>query len=230
MLDSGFMRGNYLRRLPLYLLIDCSSSMNGDRIEAVNRGVELLYSALMSEAQAVETVFISVICFADSAEQEELIPISEFVPPLLESGGECALGAGLHLLVDSLQEDLYENTESRKGDYRPMAFVLLGSTPSDDWRSELDQLKRLSTRQQPTIVVLACTDEVDISVLSALTPFAYRLRSVNAENIPSFFRWLSASVISNSNTIAEQGGVRTAFTLPSDLEGSVVAATSSPTR
>ena len=47
-----------MRRLPVYLLLDCSGSMNGEPIEAVRNGVQVMISSLRQDPQAIETAFI----------------------------------------------------------------------------------------------------------------------------------------------------------------------------
>ena len=62
------------RRLPIYLLLDCSGSMTGEPIEATRQGVRALLSDLRSDPQALETAYLSVITFASSAQQVCLLP------------------------------------------------------------------------------------------------------------------------------------------------------------
>jgi uncharacterized protein YegL len=65
------------RRLPVYLLLDCSESMVGDGIDAVNAGMRQLLLDLHSDPHALETVWISIITFAGSATQ--ILPLSEMI-------------------------------------------------------------------------------------------------------------------------------------------------------
>ena len=55
------------RRLPVYLLLDVSGSMTGEPITAVQNGVQTMVSALMGDPQALESAYISVITFSNSA-------------------------------------------------------------------------------------------------------------------------------------------------------------------
>src|SRR4028119_2286837 len=56
-LDAG------MRRLPVYLVLDCSGSMTGEPMEAVRQGMKTLLGELKSDPQALETVYLSVITF-----------------------------------------------------------------------------------------------------------------------------------------------------------------------
>ena len=42
---------DFIRRLPVYLLLDCSGSMHGERIEAVKQGIKSLVKGRSSGAR-----------------------------------------------------------------------------------------------------------------------------------------------------------------------------------
>jgi len=84
---------DYIRRLPVYLLLDCSGSMAGEPIEAVKQGIKALVSELKGDPQALETACLSVITFDSSARQ--ITPLTElmlFREPQLAAGGATAYG------------------------------------------------------------------------------------------------------------------------------------------
>ena len=81
----------FSRRLPVYLLLDVSGSMQGDPIEAVRHGVRALISELRGDPQALETAYLSVITFNSSARQ--VTPLTElmlFKETQLYAGGATA--------------------------------------------------------------------------------------------------------------------------------------------
>src|SRR4051812_37211576 len=76
------------RRLPVYLVLDCSGSMSGEPIEAVRQGVKALLSDLRGDPQALETAYLSVITFSSGAQQ--VCPLTElmtFQEPNLDASG-----------------------------------------------------------------------------------------------------------------------------------------------
>ena len=52
-----------MRKLPVYLLLDCSGSMFGEPIEAVKNGVQVLVSTLRQDPYALETAHLGIITF-----------------------------------------------------------------------------------------------------------------------------------------------------------------------
>ncbi len=57
------------RRLPVYLVLDTSYSMEGEAIEAVRMGLRALLSDLQGDPHALETCWLSVITFDETAKQ-----------------------------------------------------------------------------------------------------------------------------------------------------------------
>src|SRR3712207_876316 len=132
---------SYYRRLPVYLLIDCSESMAGEGFIAVNQGLAAMIGQLRSNPMALETAFISLITFASSAQQVvPLTDILKFQMPRLKMGSGTALGAGLRLWLQSMDRELVKTTAQQKGDYKPICFLLTDGEPTDDWESTADQI------------------------------------------------------------------------------------------
>ena len=77
------------RRLPIYLLLDCSGSMAGAPIQAVQRGVEMFAREVRQDHYAAATVHVGIITFASTAQMvtNGLVPIGQFQPPQLSAGG-----------------------------------------------------------------------------------------------------------------------------------------------
>ena len=93
---------DFVRRLPVYLLLDCSGSMHGERIEAVKQGVRSLISELKNDPQALETAYVSVITFSSTAKQEvALTELMLFKEPELKASGATMFGRALDLLMDT---------------------------------------------------------------------------------------------------------------------------------
>ena len=93
------------RRLPVYLLLDCSGSMAGEPIAALQIGLNALVNELRDDPYALETVWLSVLTFASTADQAvHLTDINEFSQPTLEAGGTTALGEALTLLSERIAD------------------------------------------------------------------------------------------------------------------------------
>ena len=208
------------RRMPVYLLLDVSGSMAGAPVQAVEQGVQLLQNELLNQPTAVETVHLSVITFASSANQ--VVPLSAlttFTPPSLSAGGGTSLGAALKLLGQCLDREITANTPQKKGDYKPLVFLLTDGQPTDNWQPELSALNARTSKKAGTIIALGCGDSVDVNVLQQITPNVLLMSNVTPENLRNFFKWVSQSVTTASQKAAAASGGDTGATLPPPPSG-----------
>jgi uncharacterized protein YegL len=195
------------RRLPVYLLLDISGSMAGAPLQAVNQGVALLYNELMNTPQAVETCWISVITFESQAQQ--VVPLTEltkFQPPHLQDGGSTSMGAALDLLGQAIDREIFDNSGEKKGDYKPLIFLLTDGEPTDDWRSALQRLRNRTQKKPATIIALGCGSGANTTILQQIADITFRLEDTHPDAIASFFKWVSQSVKTASVSASGGGG------------------------
>ena len=136
---------DFTRRLPVYLLLDCSGSMVGEPMEAVRQGVKALLSELRGDPQALETAWLSVITFASRARQ--IIPLTELIlfrEPELNAGGATALGGALRVLIECVRTEVRRASPAQKGDWRPLVFILTDGAPTDveEFRLAAEQTRK----------------------------------------------------------------------------------------
>jgi len=187
------------RRLPVYLLLDCSESMGGPAIEAVARGVDSLVGTLRGNPQALETAYLSVITFAREARQ--VVPLTEllrFQAPRLTVRTGTALGAALRLLPECLRREVVKSTPTTKGDYKPLVFLLTDGQPTDDWEPAAAALRAANSPRIANIYAIGCGPDVDTDVLRQVTDIVLTMPDLNPDAFRKFFVWLSASVQSAS--------------------------------
>jgi uncharacterized protein YegL len=195
-----------LRRLPVYLILDCSESMAGPAIEEVERGVRTLVAELCSNPLALESAYLSVITFAREAKQ--VVPLTElfqFQPPKLSVRTGTNLGAALKLLLECLKRDIVKTTSTTKGDYRPLVFLLTDGQPTDNYGPAVAALRAANNPRIANIYAIGCGPDVDTAVLREITDIVMRLPDATPEAIRKFFVWLSASVQTASTRIGEPG-------------------------
>lgn len=206
------------RRLPVFLLLDVSASMCGAPIMAVNEGIKLLHDQLMETPTAVETVWVSVITFGTKAILRlPLTPLTSFDHFELEAGGTTSLGAAFNILEQSLDNEVRAGSDTEKGDWRPLVYLLTDGDPTDDWEAIVQRVKDRSEKKVGSIIALACGEDVDINTLKMITDTVVRMENVNVDYLKSFFKWVSQSV-SGASVSAEAAG-KTAEKLPPLPEG-----------
>lgn len=211
---------DYIRRLPVYLLLDCSGSMMGEPIEAVRQGVKALLSELKGDPQALETAYLSVITFDSSARQvAPLTELMQFQEPELKASGATALGGALKLLMECVDREVRKSSETQKGDWRPLVFILTDGSPTDV-EAFGQAAQRLKDMKAANIVACAAGSRADTAYLRRITENVLMMNTLSAGDMARFFAWVSGSIkMSSKSQDVRPGG---AAELPPPPEGFVI--------
>jgi uncharacterized protein YegL len=202
---------NYERRLPIYLLLDCSESMAGEAFNAMKKGLEAMIKELRTDPMALDLAALSVITFASSARQ--LMPLTElarFNIPTLRLGSGTALGAALDLLEKSINQDVRKTSKDFKGDYKPIVFILTDGEPTDKWEKTADRINNNISGKTANIICIGCGPDADIEKLRRITGTVVAMKDLDEDSFSKFFKWVSASVSTASQGLEVAGdqGVR----------------------
>ena len=190
------------RRLPIYLILDCSGSMSGEPIEATRQGVRALLADLRSDPQALETAYLSVITFNSSAQQ--LCPLTEllsFQEPTLDANGSTALGEALKLLEKCLDHEVIKATSTQRGDWKPLVFLITDGQPTDSWEAAADRIK---AKRMGNIIACAAGSGADSGLLKRVTEIVVELNNLQPDTLRAFFKWVSSSIKTTSQNVAQQ--------------------------
>lgn len=190
------------RRLPVYLVLDCSESMAGGAIEAVARGVQTLLVELRKNPLALETAFLSAITFSRDARQ--VVPLTElmgFQLPKLSVRTGTAMGGALRLLTECIQREVVKTSSTQKGDYRPLVFLFTDGQPTDEWESVADQVKTGTKPRIANVYAIGCGPDVDTDILQRITEIVLLMTDISNEAWQKVFVWLSASVDTTSRAL-----------------------------
>ena len=209
---------DYIRRLPVYLLLDCSGSMSGEPIEAVKQGIKALLTELKGDPQALETACLSVITFNSTARQ--ISPLTElmlFKEPELTAGGATALGGALHVLADCIRTEVRTSTATQKGDWKPLVFLLTDGAPTDNLDEGIEALKSVSTGN---IIACAAGANANTNTLRKITNNVLMMNNLTAGDLAAFFAWVSGSIKAASKSIDAKPGE--AIQLPPPPQGFVI--------
>ena len=201
-----------MRRLPIYLLLDCSGSMMGEPITAVQTGLQNLVATLRQDPYALETAYISVITFDSEARQTvPLTELSQFNPPTLSATGTTAMGAALKLLAERIEAEVTKTTADTKGDWKPVVFLMTDGSPTDNLTVGIDALKKVKVG---TFVTCAAGPGAETKELSRITETVVRLDTADSNTIKAFFKWVSASISTSSQKVENNKEVQGLSDLP----------------
>jgi len=191
------------RRLPVYLLLDCSGSMGGDPIEALRVGMQTIIDELKSDPQALQTAWLSVITFDSSARQVvPLVEIGNFMVPAIDATGTTALGQAFNVLSNCLDKEVKKHTATQKGDYKPLVFVLTDGEPTDEWRSPATALKK---KHSMTVISCGAGAQANESNLKQFSEIVVMLSQASPGQIKAYFNFLTQSIKNVSQSVNTKG-------------------------
>jgi len=189
------------RRLPVYIVLDCSGSMSGEPIEAVRNGMRTLVAELKGDPQALETVYLSVITFDSSARQ--VVPLTEiglFQEPMLDANGGTDLGGALTILSGCIDTEVHKSSATDKGDWKPLVFLMTDGFPGPGWEGPADAIK---AKRFGTIIACAAGPGADTTCLKRITEVVITLTDLQPDSMKQFFKWVSSSVRTTSSGITK---------------------------
>lgn len=207
---------DYTRRLPVYLLLDCSGSMMGEPIEAVRQGVKALLSELKGDPQALETAYLSVITFDSAARQvAPLTELMQFQKPQIKASGATALGGALNVLIDCVNTEVRKASPTQKGDWRPLVFILTDGSPTDveTFGQAVQAVKDLKVA---SIVACAAGAKADTACLKRITDNVLMMNTLSAGDLARFFAWVSGSIKMSSKGMDAKPGAPNQLPPPPD--------------
>ena len=192
-----------MRRLPVYILIETSGGMRGEKIVAVNNGLQVLISKLRQDPFALESVAISIITF--DREPKQILPLVDLeslqVPIIdIAESSPPFTGKALLYLNQQLNIEIKRGTTEQKGDWRPLLFILTRGTPADkqDFREVIPKIK---AQNFATIVACSVGSHSSETELKELTDNIVHLDTADSSTLMSFFKWVSASIGTGNKTV-----------------------------
>lgn len=201
MADKLKIPGGALANRPLHFfwMVDCSSSMSGDKIGAVNHAIQECIEPMREEAAGNPNaqLYIRTLKFASGTSwvTAEPVPIEEFAWEDVEANGITDLGKAFELLAGQLS---MPPMPARA--LPPVIVLLTDGYPTDDWKRPLEKLLKMPWGKKAVKVAIAIGKDADRSVLEAFTgnPEAV-LDAGNPEILTHFIKWAStvASAVSN---------------------------------
>ena len=170
--------------------------MNGEPIQALNNALGGMINTLRSDAQASETLWISIITF--DREVNEIAPLTELpsfqLPEIIcPPSGPTNTGKALELLYDKVSKEVRKGTSTQKGDWRPLLFIFTDGKPSAPLLYS-EMIHKIKSLNLGAIVGCAAGTLADNSKLKELTDTVVHLDTADSSTLKQFFKWVSDTI------------------------------------
>jgi uncharacterized protein YegL len=161
-----------------------------------------------------------VITFAARAQQ--VVPLTDIVKltlPALRVRPGTALGAALSLLMTCIEREVRPNAPERKGDWRPLIFLLSDGDSTDSWEEPVRRWKSFQASHRANLIAVACGPDANARLLKTITETVVLMRGTTPEDFKRFFAWVSASTrrLSVDARSEARGGSAALPPLPADV-------------
>ena len=204
-LDIEFAK-NPEPRCPVVLLLDTSGSMSGDRIDELNAGLAIFKQEVQRDTTASLRVEVAIITFDSSVNLiQDFVTIDNFYPPQLTTTGMTAMGEGIELALNEVEnrKAIYKSNGIQY--YQPWVLLITDGGPSDSWQSAAQRVSQATANGKISFYAVG-VQGADMNILGQIDPEPLMLQGLQFQEM---FRWLSDSMKRVSSS--KVGGGQTAL-------------------
>lgn len=206
--------GGSVTQRPLHFIwiADCSGSMNGAKIQTLNRAIReaIPYMIDAAEENPHAKILVRAIRFSNGATWHIATPteVKSFKWKDLKAKGYTDMGKALKMVAAELLPDVM----GVRG-LPPVLVLLSDGQPTDDFNSGLRQLTDSPWGQRAVRIAIAIGSDADLDVLHRFMGGHVEVKPLeakNADDLVNFIKWASTvplQVASSPKTTAPLEGV-----------------------
>jgi uncharacterized protein YegL len=195
------LQDNTDERTPLVLVLDCSGSMKGDPIIALNTGLQTLETALRNDPTTSTRGRVLVIEFGgdDEVIHGEWQDAIDFSAPYLNAKGQTPTGAAISTALRAIDVEKTRLKAAGISYKRPILMLLSDGDPTDDWESAAEECRKAESANKVTVFAIGIGDDAQRDVLGRFSSRgAVHIKGLQFNEL---FVWLSASIKAISQTV-----------------------------
>lgn len=199
MYDSSLDASNPAARIPCVVALDCSWSMHGKPIAALNEGLNRFFAEVRADDAAAMSTETAIVRFDTTAKLVHGFASVFDYPETLEpftAEGSTATGPALELSERLLNARLAQYRSANIPHYAPWLIVLTDGRPCPDkgWKEPVSRLKRQAAEGRLTYLCIGVGDNIDTKTLAELSADELGCVYLKDLRFSEFFSWLSSSM------------------------------------
>jgi|JI9StandDraft_1071089.scaffolds.fasta_scaffold68216_2 uncharacterized protein YegL len=185
---------NAEERVPVVLVLDCSGSMGGEPIAALQQGLAAMDADLKGDPKAARSVRVLVVQYGgdDEVEVGQWQDVMDFAPPRLVANGRTPTGSAMQRALDEIESQKEELRRNGIAYKRPLIYLMSDGVPTDDFEGASARSLAAEAANKVAIFPIAVGDDADQGILSKFS--ARGALHLDGLNFKELFLWLSASV------------------------------------
>jgi uncharacterized protein YegL len=181
------------------LLLDTSGSMEGEKIQELNRALVQFKEQTMQDPLARVRMDLAVVTFGGITQlTQNFCSIEDFeITPLMARGGT-PLGEAILKAVDMIEERKQQYKQQGIDYYRPWLFVITDGAPTDMepgstiWNTVVDRVHRGEAEKRFMFFAVA-VEPADTATLAQIAPPSRPPVKLIEKKFSAMFDWLSKS-------------------------------------
>lgn len=184
--------------LACVLLLDTSSSMEGEAISNLNKALNEFKEKVSKDPLAKKRVDVCVIEFNDDVNViQDFVPVNAMKPVTLTSGGVTSMGKAINFAIDKVKERNRFYATLGTPVYRPWIFMITDGAPTDSIDLAIQRIHDEESKGSfGKLKFFAIgVDGYDQETLLSLSKRVIDLKNLDFEGV---FDWLAKSMVTIS--------------------------------
>ena len=178
-------------RVPCVLIVDTSSSMQGPRMDELNKGLVAYQKELLADPLASKRVEVAVVSFGGRVIcQVDFCTAANFHPPTLQPIGGTPMGEAINMALDMIEERKNSYREHGIAYYRPWAFLITDGEPNDHWKAVVSRVQD-GEKQKAFCFFAVGVEGANMTILEEIS--ARKPLWLQGTKFRELFSWLSNS-------------------------------------
>ena len=197
---------NTMPRCTCILILDTSSSMAGEPIAELNRGLRVFWDEVRNNEMARLSVEAGIVTFGlnDVCLIQNPSSLEKIEPPILYAGGYTPLGGALTEAVKVAEERKKSYKRHGATYYQPWYVLMTDGQPNDDWEEAARMVRNLDSQKRGMFFGVGIGDAVDMDTLAEILPETRPPKNLDELKFSEFFIWLSQSLENVANSTPGQ--------------------------
>jgi len=190
------------QRCACVLLLDTSSSMSGQPITELRKGLESFEQEVKEDVYARRRVELSIITFgSDVTVKQDFVTIDAFTTPEFEPNGYTFMGTAVIKAIEQVRDRKSVYRENGIDYYRPWIILITDGRPEGEPPDRFDEAVRMVHEEEANKGVAFFAIGVQNADMKCLEQLSVREpKLLRGLNFVDLFAWLSDSMKSVSNS------------------------------